>query len=263
MLFFYDEKKGLSVHFLDVGQGDSTMFTVDGSRQILVDGGGNGKKLLSRLGGVMSPFDRTIEVVVLTHPDQDHLAGLIDILEVYNVGVFLHNGQTADTEIFQQLEEVLENSNIRQEIFGEGSKISLSDELKMTAFNPDIAIDERSDRNEHSIVFRIDYGKNSFLLTGDADEQTEDDMILDMEDVDVDWLKVGHHGSKHSTTDEFLYLVSPSYAIISVGKSNRYGHPDPEVLERLSNIGAEILRTDEWGTITVECETPQAECILE
>jgi len=93
------------------------MFTVDGNRQILIDGGANGKKLLSRLGGAISPFDRTIEVVVLTHPDQDHLAGLIDVLEVYNVGVFLHNGQTADTETFQQLKKALEGNNIRQEIF--------------------------------------------------------------------------------------------------------------------------------------------------
>ena len=249
----------LSVNFLDVGQGDATLVQYLGQYQVLVDGGPNGSKLLSELGKVMPPDDKQIEVVVLTHPDRDHLAGLIDVAQSYQIGLFLNNGQNADSEIFAELEKQLEKRNIRSESIAEGSKIKIGDNLKITAFNPD-ELSGKDDRNDSSVVLRLDYGKNSFLLTGDAETGAEKDMISDGEQIDVDWLKVGHHGSKTATSEEFLDKVTPSHAVISVGKVNSYGHPNQEVLDRLGSKGIQILRTDQQGTIKVECEKLDYQC---
>ena len=117
-----------------------------------------------------------------------------------------------------------------------------------------------SDRNDSSLVIRMDFGENSFLFTGDAEFGAEGDMIYDEEDIDVGWLKVGHHGSKSSTSDKFLELTSPEYAIISVGANNRYKHPSEETLARLDDKSIKTFRTDKLGTIQVGCESPKQNC---
>ena len=256
------QEKGapLEVHFLDVGQGDAILIEYLNDYQILIDGGPSGKKLLSELGKVMSPLDYKIELVVLTHPDQDHLAGLIDLAQSYEIGLFLGSGQEADTVIYAQLKQALDEKEIRQEMIGEGSKLDIGKYLSLEALNPDSINEGEADRNQQSVVLRMDYGKNSFLFTGDAEDSTEKDLAADMEEIDVDWLKVGHHGSKSSTSEEFLKLTSPSHAIISAGKANRYGHPHKEVLGRLEQNGVNILRTDERGTVTVKCWNAEREC---
>ncbi|MEA1926450.1 MAG: ComEC/Rec2 family competence protein [Patescibacteria group bacterium] len=250
----------LEVHFLDIGQGDATLVQYLGSYQILIDGGPNGKKLLSELSKVMPATDRTIEIVIMTHPDKDHFGGLIDAMKAYSVKIVLCNGQEADTEIFRQYKKVIEEQEIKEYTLGEGSKISIGKKLDLRSFNPDVIVSSKSDRNEHSIVIRMDYGENSFLFTGDADSRSEADMLEDQEDVNVDWLKVGHHGSKHSTTENFIKKVTPEYAIISCGKNNRYGHPHEDVLGRLRSRDVEVLRTDTVGTILVECFDSRSKC---
>lgn len=260
--FSFREKIPLQVHFLDVGQGDSTLIQYLDNYQILIDGGPQGRNLLSQLSGVIPSADRTIELVILTHPDKDHLAGLVDVLETYSVKAILHNGQQADTKIYQQYQEVVQERGVTEYVFGEGSEISLGDNLKLQSFNPDSVAEIKSDRNENSVVLRLDYGENSFLFTGDADFSSEQDMMSDEENIDVDWLKVGHHGSKNSTSEEFLGAVTPKWAIISAGKANRYGHPHDDLLGRLKKAGSEILRTDESGNIAVVCFNPKEECVL-
>lgn len=250
----------LKIDFLDVGQGDATLISYLGQYQILIDGGPNGEKLLSSLQEKIPWGDKNIEMVILTHPDQDHLKGLIDIMDYYSIGIFLDNGQKAQTEIFKALEEKLKNSSVKTQTIGEGSKINIGKYLNFSFLNPDELIEEDKDRNDQSIVFRMDYGENSFLFTGDAEELSELDMIDDEENIDVDFLKVGHHGSKNSTSEKFLAGASPEYGIISVGKNNRYHHPTEEALERLKNADAKILRTDELGTVELICQNPKGKC---
>ncbi len=252
----------LEVSYLDIGQGDATLISYLGKYQILIDGGPSGRKLLEELGKQMPIMDKKIEIVILTHPDFDHLAGLIDVVKNYEVGVFLGNGASADTQIFEELESVLLEKNIEKEILTEDSKISIGNNLNFEIFNPDDATLESKDRNENSIVLRMDFGINSFLFTGDATGDIEKDMITDGENIDVDWLKIGHHGSKHSTTEEFLVATSPKFTIISVGARNKYKHPAVEVLELIGKVGVPILRTDENGTIEVFCRIPNEECVL-
>lgn len=258
--FSHQKKSALEIDFLDVGQGDSILIQYLGSQQILVDGGPDGRKLLRELSKTMPAMDRSIELVVLTHPDKDHLAGLIDVMEKFNVELVLHNGQVADTDIFGEFQSAVEKSGVESRIFGEGSTIFVGDDIELRSFNPDEVVPDGADRNKQSIVLRLDYGVNSFLLTGDAENSAEVDMLNDQEDVDVEWLKIGHHGSKSSTSESFLQAVTPKYAIVSAGRNNRYGHPHQEVLERLESVGAEVLRTDEIGTIAVECTHPQKKC---
>lgn len=256
------QSQALKVSFLDVGQGDSTLISYLGDYQILIDGGPSGSKLISELSKEISPLDRKIEVVILTHPDKDHYEGLIDFLEKYETGLFLINGSEDDAESYAQLKDVLEQKNIKTEKAAEGSDLQIGKYLGMKFFNPDDVSDNKDDKNNNSVVARLDFGDNSFLFTGDAEFETEGDMLSDGEDVDVDFLKVGHHGSKNATGVDFLKKASPKYSIISVGQ-NSYGHPTKETLGRLEEAGSEILRTDEKGTINIICEGPKVDCEME
>jgi competence protein ComEC len=250
----------LEVSFLNVGQGDATLVSYLGRYQMLIDGGPDGRKLLEELGKQMPVMDKKIEVVVLTHPDLDHLAGLIDVAKKYEIGVFLDNGAKAETEIFEELEEVLAQKSIRREVLIEKSEISFGEQLNFNVFNPVQKDSNNKDRNEDSIVLRMDFGINSFLFMGDASSQIEKEMLAGKANVDVDWLKVGHHGSKNSTSEEFLTATSPKTAVISVGAKNRYKHPAVEVLELLAKTKAVLLRTDELGTVEIFCRVPKEEC---
>ncbi|MDD3607837.1 MAG: ComEC/Rec2 family competence protein [Candidatus Moranbacteria bacterium] len=253
----------LEVFFLNIGQGDAILIDYLSKYQILIDGGPNGKNLLNELGQVMPWGDKRIKLIILTHPDSDHLSGLIDVLDNYEAGVFIDNGQKADTDVYSQLETKIRQKGIKKEAAFEGSTFSFGQWLDFSVFNPDISTDNLSEKNDNSLVLRMDFGKNSFLFTGDAEFGSEKDMIYDEENLDVDWLKVGHHGSKSSTSNEFLETTSPKYAVISVGKNNRYKHPSEETLKRLSDKNIKIFRTDEVGTIKVKCDKPDFSCVVE
>ncbi len=253
----------LKVYFLDVGQGDAILINYLNNNQILIDGGGDGKQLLSQLEKIVSPFDNVLEVVVATHPDKDHIGGLVEALKKYQVGLFLENSQKSNSQVYQQLEEIVRDKNIKRESIFEGSKIKMGELVFLEAFGPDFNYQEEEENKEHnddSVVLRMDFGSNSFLFTGDIGIQKEKDFFFDQENIDVNFLKVAHHGSKNSSSDEFLKKVTPQFAIISVGKDNPYGHPTREVLERLKENGAEIFRTDEKGTIAVICFNLREEC---
>jgi len=247
----------LEVSFLDVGQGDAILINYLHQYQVLIDSGPNGKKVLTELSKVMPFMDNKIEVIIVTHPDRDHFAGFIDVLKKYNVGLILDNGQDFNDEIWQEFQRLIIEKNIKKKVITEGSSMQIVgqnkyEKVSFEFFNPDKIIVDKKEKNDSSIVARMDYGKNSFLFTGDAGFNAEADMIFDKEDLDVDFLKVGHHGSKYSTSNFFLARVMPKWAIISVGQNN-YGHPTKEVLGRLQKIGSKILRTDELDTIILQC----------
>lgn len=254
--------QALEVSFLDVGQGDATLINYLGDYQVLIDGGPNGKRLLNELSKKISPMDRKIEIVILTHPDKDHYEGLIDLLEKYEVGLFVTNGSEDDAESYAQLKKTLEQKNVKTGAVLEGSDLQIGKYFNIKFFNPDRALENVNEKNGQSVVARLDFGDNSFLFTGDAEFETENDMLGDGEDVEADFLKVGHHGSKNATGADFLKKVSPKHSIISVGQ-NSYGHPTEETLGRLKEAGSEILRTDERGAINIICENPKADCKIE
>jgi competence protein ComEC len=239
---------------LDVGQGDAIFIESKTGTQILVDGGPP-KKILNELSRVMPPFDKSIDAIFITNPDQDHIGGILDILKYYEVGQVFESGTTSDSKIYQNLKLELKNKNVERVLVKKGMVIDLGDSLKMNILFPDRDVSSWS-TNDGSIVSRLSYGNTSIMLTGDASIKTEK-MIIEnnlKENLVSTFLKVGHHGSRSATSDDFLKKVSPKYALISDGKNNKYGHPHKEVLDLLAQFKVDILRTDELGTIFIKCD---------
>jgi competence protein ComEC len=249
----------LEVSFLNIGQGDAILIDYLRHYQILIDGGPNGKQILTELSKVMPFMDNKIEVVIITHPDRDHFSGLIDVFKKYKIGLVLDNGQKSDDRVWRELYKIIKDKNISRQAVGEGSKLIIGKDFIIHFFNPDKIALSKTAKNDYSVVARLDFGINSFLFTGDAGFDAEADMIFDKEDLEVDWLKVGHHGSCYSTSAFFLARVKPKQAIISVGE-NKYGHPCADTLKRLQAVDSKVLRTDELGTIRVQCRNSQKNC---
>lgn len=253
------ERDVLSVSFLDVGQGDSTYIRTPSGVDILIDAGPD-LIPLHRLGRRMPWYDRQLELLVLTHPDADHITGAGEILRRYEVKYVLMPDMENDTPVFQAMQEEIarQHTEVHFASFGECLEFA---QARFTILNPSVKGREddqkkthsRSSTNDASLVMLLEYGESIFLFTGDASRGVEK-ILLDSDSLSkVDVLKVAHHGSNTSTHWEFLQQVRPEFAVISVGKDNRFGHPHPAVLKRLQDIGATILRTDIHGTIDVEC----------
>jgi competence protein ComEC len=257
MVFFY--QKELRIYFLNVGQGDAILIS-QGSNQILIDGGPSEQVLMEKLGQFIPFWDRKIEVLIATHPDKDHIAGLMAVMKNYQVGAIINSRVAKDSEIFQEFEKLVEQEKIT-EIEGEaGWKISWSSGANLKILEARIT----NDSNEGSVVSRLDWGENSFLFTGDITENEEKDLMAKIPDALLaDFLKVAHHGSKYATSTEFLDKIKPKEAIISVAKNNRYGHPTPEVLSRLKEKGINILRTDQDGDVVYTCPEIKDDCFRE
>ncbi len=246
----------LSVAFLDIGQGDAIYIEAPNGRQMLIDGGVN-TKVLEALGEVMPFGDRSIDVVVATHTDADHIGGLPAVLEQYDVGYIIENGGTSNTKIYQALRRAIEDEGSEHAIARQGMKVLL-DEEKNISFNiifPDRDI-SNMESNDGSIVGKLVYGTHSFMLTGDATKYTELLMLRNEmpETLQSTVLKLGHHGSHTSSTESWLRAVSPEVAIISAGKNNRYGHPHQDVLTRLRALSILYRATYDDGTIIFETD---------
>ncbi len=239
----------LHLVFCDVGQGDAILI-YQGSNQILVDGGPN-QSVLNCLSNHMPFWDREIEMVVATHPDADHITGLIDVIERYNVKYFVLNSVGKDSAVYREFEKAVLEEKTPVYFPEKGDKINL-ELIKLAVLWPQSqekvlgATTMEKEANETSVVLQLSYGDFDVLLTGDISSQIES--LLNLEDVEV--LKVAHHGSKYSTSEEFLKESQPELAVISVGK-NSFGHPTKEVLEKLSNLGIKVMRTDQEGEIEV------------
>lgn len=238
----------LHVWFLDVGQGDAIFIQAPDGRQVLVDGGPSPTALLNELGDIMPFWDRHLDLVVLTHPDGDHITGLIPLLERYNVGQVLDTPRSDTAALAATWRERVNGLSRLYAV--RGMRLSLGD-LVITVLHPAPMplVGTASDDNNNAIVLRLDYGQTSFLLTGDAEAEAEADLIRAGLPLRSTLLKVGHHGSNGSTSAPFVAAVSPQVAVIQVGRENSFGHPHPEVLKRLAGI--QVLRTDQDGRIEV------------
>jgi len=239
----------LHLVFCDVGQGDAILIS-QGSNQILIDGG-PGQSVLGCLSNHLPFWDREIEVVVATHPETDHITGLIDVIERYNVKQFVVSSLGKESAVFGEFRTAVLNEGSDIYFPKEGDRIKINS-LELLVFWPQSqekvlgATTIERGANETSIVLKLSFGSFDALLTGDISTKVEGQ--LDLEDVEV--LKVAHHGSKYSTSEEFLEQAQPELAVISVGK-NPFGHPTKEVIERLSNLAIKLLRTDQEGEIEV------------
>ncbi len=255
-LWYYllSQKSGteLQVSFLSIGQGDSTYIQAPNGRQMLIDGGPRGS-LVKVLKTEMPPGDTSIDVVLLTHPDADHYAGLVDLLNTYSVGTIIESGKTSTAKTYQELEKLIAEKRISKVIARTGTTITL-DQDNIVVFKVLFPSGDVSNlpTNDASIVGRLTYGATSVMFTGDAPVATEKILIAGQkpEDLASTILKVGHHGSRTSSSSAFLKIVQPEYAIISAGKGNRYGHPHQEVVDLLKSLGITVLITKDEGTIT-------------
>jgi len=241
----------LKVVFLDVGQGDSIYIETPDGHQMLIDGGPDAR-VLSQLSQVMPFGDRSIDVVVATHPDADHIGGLPQILDTYEVSTFIENGVTSNTKVYQSLEQKILKNKIKKIIALRGNSILLDKEKNI---HFDILFPDRDvsnfDSNDASVVGKLVYGNESFMLTGDATVYTENLIKWNESDAILksQVLKLGHHGSHTSSSLPWLESVNPEISIISAGKDNRYGHPHKDILERLKDLKIPYLATYEKGNI--------------
>jgi competence protein ComEC len=241
----------LHVSFIDVGQGDAILIE-QGNQQVLIDGGPSPQTLTRELGERMPFWDRTIELVVLTHPHEDHLSGLVEVLERYEVEMVLYPDQEYDSALYDEWFRLIEAKGIPVTLAQAGEEINLGDGITMSVLNPPATLltGTNSDPNNNSTVLRLCLGQVSFLLTGDIEREAEFGLIYSGAELNCTVLKVGHSGSYTSTNPEFLEAASPQLAVISVG-DNPYGHPHGEVVARLEAALGEnnVYRTDEQGTI--------------
>lgn len=238
----------LTVHFLDVGQGDSVLVQFS-DKNILIDGGESdmGNRVVSYLRdhGVSS-----LDLVVATHPHSDHIGGLITVLRTIPVKQVLDNGQVYTSQTYENFLTIIDQKNIPYKVAERGQTVNLDTKLKIDVLNPPSVLFE-DNLNENSIVLKITYGRVSFLLMGDAGKETEKSLLSSGYNLDSDILKVGHHGSRYSSSPDFLQAVSPAVSVIEVGKDNDYGHPAPETLNGLRDVGSAVYRTDLSGNIDV------------
>ena len=242
----------LRVTFLDVGQGDATFIESPSGTQVLLDGG-RGGAVLRELGTVMGFSDRTIDMVVATHPDLDHIGGLIDVFERYEVTTVLMTENVADTPAYDALIESIESEGVdilyarKGQVFDLG--VGSGGTTTLTILFPD-RDPTNWESNTSSIIVRLVYGESEFFFSGDAPKEVEEYLVGTGALLQSDVLKVGHHGSKTSTAETFVSAVDPTYAVISAGKDNSYGHPHKEVTELLTRYGVTQKNTADEGSIS-------------
>ena len=234
----------LRVIFFDVGQGDSIFIETPNKHQILIDGGPSSSNVANKLSSFMPFWDKTIDLIILTHLESDHVSGLFEVLDNYIVENILWSGEYKESEKSKIWKEMIEKENANIYISNSLDQIILNDVyLKIIKVNGEI-----TNTNDSSVITKLSYRDNSFLFTGDISSKIEKEIII--QDIQSDIIKIPHHGSKYSSSEEFIKKVSPLLAVIQVGK-NSYGHPTDEVLTRLSNFGIKVLRNDLDGDIQI------------
>ena len=228
----------LHVHFVDVGQGDSVLIVTPEGRQVLVDGGPGAMDAAHAVGDRVPFWDRDLDMVALTHPDEDHFRGLLEVLDRYGVDVVLEGSGDSENPLYLEWKKALESEETRRVTAFRGQTIALDGATRLEVLNPAAGHvrGTGSDRNNNGLVLRLVYGDVSFLLTADIEAEAEERLLERGAALQSSVLKVPHHGSKTSTTRRFLLAVSPVSALISAAADNPYGHPHPEVLGRLEAV---------------------------
>ncbi len=245
--------KRLHVSYLDVGQGDAILIQTPVGHNILIDGGPSPQALCTELGKKLPFWDRTIDLMISTQPQADHITGLVEVLKRYKVEQVLYSGSIYDSIIYQKWMTTIGDKQIKHSIARAGQKIKLDSDILIEVFNPPMELFEQtsSDVDNNGIVLKLSWRHISFLFTADIRYEAERRMIMQRFDLSSTVLKVAHHGSKTSTSPRFLSLTDPDIAVISVGADNSFGHPSSEVLKRLfDSLGQEnIYQTDIDGTV--------------
>jgi competence protein ComEC len=254
-IFALSGSRNLKVNFLNVGQGDSAFIQTPENHQILIDGGPS-STVLVKLAKNMPFWDKEIDLVILTHPESDHMQGLLDVLQRYKADYILWSGVKKTAAEYDEWVKVLayqKSIGAKIIIAKSGQEIKAGNVLIniLYPFESLEGKDMKNTSNDSCVVSKLLFGKNSFLFTGDISSVAEKELVNSGENILSDVLKVAHHGSKYSTSDLFLQGVKPKIAVISVGAKNTYGHPTPETLQRLADFGVKTLRTDQNGDITI------------
>jgi len=247
---FREDRHGiLTISFLDVGQGDSIFIDAPSGRQVLIDGGPD-RSVLRELGKLMPWWDRSIDVVIATHPDADHISGLVDVLQRYRVQYIFHPGVEKNTGPAESMLLSVAKEGAEEVYARRGQVIDLGSGAYLEILFPDRDVSD-VETNTASIVARLVYGDTAFMLTGDSPLSIEKYLVqLDGKELRANVLKAGHHGSKTSSSEIFVGFVSPEYAVLSRGCDNSYGHPHAEVVALFARFEIPTLDTCDEGTIT-------------
>lgn len=248
-LDFLNDSDDLKIHFIDIGQGDSSLIITPNKKTILID---TGTKSSSNI--LIEYLNRqgvdTIDVLVSTHPHSDHIGGAVDIMDNFKVNQVLDSGFVHTSKTYENYLEKIDEKDIPFSVVKSGDTFNL-DGLNVKILNP---LEPKEDANNSSIVMRVEYGDFSCLFTGDIEEKSEIEIINNNHFIQSVVLKVAHHGSDTSSSQIFLEKVMPDVSIIEVGKDNPYGHPSKRVLDRLNIIKTEVFRTDLDGTIIIKSD---------
>ncbi len=260
--FFYNyfqPREKVDIYFLNVGQGDATLFYTTDRQVILVDGGPD-LSVLYEIGRVLPFYEKTIDLLVLTHPDSDHLNGLVETAQRYKIKNFLFTGVVDDLPAYDLLLDQLHKTNTKIFI-AQAGQIFTYDSLQIEVIYPLVSLQHKvfSDTNASSLALTASFGRIDFILTGDLPGEQERELIALYPKLSAEIIKAGHHGSQTSTYPEFLQVVKPQYVIISAGLDNRYGHPHFRVLYNIKNVQAQVLRTDQLGTIWLQTDGQKVE----
>ena len=247
--FFQVSNHNLQFHFIDVGQGDSSLIITPKGKTILIDAGdeAHAKKVLSY---VREQGIEKLDLVIATHPDADHIGGMDKVIKNFDIDVFAMPDVSAKTNQYKQIQRELKAKKMKTTRLYQGDEVQIDDDIDFEILSP-VKGKKYDDTNEYSIVAKIVYKDTSFILMGDATMENEVDIINNVLDIDIDVLKLGHHGSSTSSSDYFITKTSPKIAIISCGKNNKYGHPHQEVMRVLKKHGVTPYRTDEMGDIVI------------
>ena len=243
------EEGNLLVHFIDVGQGDCELVELPEGEIMLIDAGDNGYEDI--VTGYLDDLGiERIDYLIATHPHADHIGGMEEVIKRYDIGEIYMPKAASESRTFEKMLDAIEEKGLLVHTAEAGKAIFSGKDLKADILSPKKG-ELYEDTNNNSVVLRLVYGKKSFLFTGDIESEAERDIIFSGIDISSEVLKVAHHGSSTSSIYEFIEAVNPSYAVISCGEDNEYGHPHRETLYTFQNIGSKILRTDELGTVKI------------
>lgn len=243
-----DEENSLKLYFLDVGQGDATLIQTPNGKDILIDGGPN-NIIVQKLGEYMSFTNRDIELMILTHPHSDHVTGLVEILERYEIDKILMTGVLHTAPDYLAFLELIKKNNIEVEIIDSPREINIDDVIFQMIYPNESFLNQRVEElNNTSLAFKMVYASTSVMFTGDL-EIEEELLIQSMVQLKSDIYQAGHHGSINANDRGFVEAVAPKYVIISAGADNKFGHPHYRTLNNFERIKAEIFRTDREGDV--------------
>ncbi|MBN1916193.1 MBL fold metallo-hydrolase [Candidatus Dojkabacteria bacterium] len=250
-IFDFYQDRYLTIYFLDVGQGDSILIRTPDYKHVLIDGGPD-ISVLSELGEVVPFWIRKIDYIILTHTDLDHIGGLVDVLNYYQVSKVFFNDTGKNTLVYKKFLNIIDQKNYPYSSIMEGNNLAVGCCVKLDILWPNEHINLKTIEpvNNSSVSARLIYRDFEIILAGDIESAIEEEMARS-KNIKADLLKVNHHGSNTSSNEKFLDAVSPESAIISVGEKNKFGHPAPQTLDKLSKRNIEIYRTDISGRIKV------------